>query len=46
MEADESESLLLSIAAFRDLSTVNVTTLTEVILELTPSSLPREIANE
>lgn len=46
MEADEAESLLAAIDPLGDLGAINFSALTEVILELAPSSLPGEVAYE
>jgi hypothetical protein len=46
MEPHETKASLAAITALRDFGTINLPTLTEVVFELTPSSLPREIADK
>jgi hypothetical protein len=46
MEPHKTKASLAAITALRDFGTINLPTLTEVVFELTPSSLPREISNE
>ncbi len=46
VEPDQTESPLPSIASLGDLRAIDVATLTEMILEIPPTSLPGEISHE